>query len=324
MHKIKKIGCLVFFVFVCISALSYQYFRSAFFKPLMYEAPVVFDLKKGSSAQSVSAQLARLGFAKHPLIVEVLMRLKGYDKKLKAGEYLLEEKMSLDDILQKLTSGKVMMHQLTLPEGLTVRQMIEIIEKNEFLTGNVTASVREGEMLPETYTFAKGELRDNMIKKAKADMQEFLNKVWQSRAQNLPLKNEDELLILASLIEKETGINAERGKVASVFINRLNVNMPLQTDPTVIYAITNGTFDLNRSLKRKDLEVDSPYNTYRYKGLPPTPICSPGKAALIAAAQPENTPYFYFVADGKGGHRFGKTLSEHNANIKLWLKRKDL
>ncbi len=304
----KKIGCLVFFVFVCISVLCYRYFRSAFFEPLTYEAPVVFDLKKGSSAQSVSAQL----------------RLKGYDKKLKAGEYLLEEKMSLDDILQKLTSGKVMMHQLTIPEGLTARQMLEIVSKNEFLSGNVTESVREGEMLPETYTFAKGELRDNMIKKAKADMQEFLNKVWQSRAQNLPLKNENELLILASLIEKETGINAERGKVASVFINRLNVNMPLQTDPTVIYAITNGAFDLNRSLKRKDLEVDSPYNTYRYKGLPPTPICSPGKAALRAAAQPENTPYFYFVADGKGGHRFGKTLSEHNANIKLWLKRKDL
>ena len=152
-------------------------------------------------------------------------------------------------------------------------------------------------------------------------MQKALKQAWQSRAQNLPLKDENELLILASIVEKETGVNAERGKVASVFINRLNIDMPLQTDPTVIYALTLGKSDLGRSLKHKDLETNSPYNTYINKGLPPTPICNPGLKAIKAASNPETTPYLYFVADGNGGHRFGKTLAEHNANIRLWLKK---
>ena len=148
-----------------------------------------------------------------------------------------------------------------------------------------------------------------------------INNAWEKRAENLPLKSKEELLILASIVEKETGVNAERGKVASVFINRLNIDMPLQTDPTIIYALTLGKTDLGRSLKHKDLEVNSPYNTYINKGLPPTPICNPGLKAIEAVAHPENTPYLYFVADGNGGHRFGKNLSEHNANIRLWLKK---
>ena len=189
------------------------------------------------------------------------------------------------------------------------------------LTGKITESALEGQLLPETYTFAKGETRDNIIKKAKADMEKNLDEIWQKRAEGLPLKDKNELLILASLIEKETGINAERGKVASVFYNRLKIDMPLQTDPTVIYAITLGKSDLGRALTRKDLQTESPYNTYLYKGLPPTPICNAGRAALEAAANPTDTPYFYFVADGNGGHRFAKTLTEHNNNVRLWLKK---
>lgn len=177
-------------------------------------------------------------------------------------------------------------------------------------------------MLPETYTFVKGETKNKIIKQAKNAMQKVLENAWQNRAENLPFQNKNELLILASIVEKETGSHDERAKVASVFVNRLNIGMPLQTDPTVIYAITGGKSDFGRTLHRADMEIDSPFNTYRYKGLPPTPICNPGLKALEATANPLTTDFLYFVADGKGGHRFSKTLSEHNKNIKLWLQTK--
>lgn len=316
----KKLFALVLICLIVAAFGAFKYVETVLFSPLINE-PVVFEIAKRSSAQKTAEKLAENNFAPHPLFARLAMRFYGYDTRLKAGEYLLEKDMSLKDVLEKLTSGKVIMHQLTLPEGLTTMQMLTLIEQNEFLAGDISEKVAEGEMLPETYTFAKGESRNNIVKKAKSDMQKALNRAWENRAENLPLKDKFELLILASIIEKETGVNAERGKVSSVFINRLNIDMPLQTDPTVIYALTLGKSDLGRSLKHKDLEIDSPYNTYLYKGLPPTPICNPGLKAIEAAANPSNTPYLYFVADGNGGHRFGKTLSEHNTNIRLWLKR---
>ncbi len=317
----KKLFALIIIVLIICGFGAFKYINSALFKPLAYDSPIVFEIQKGSSAQNVAHALFSQNLAPHPLFARLAMRVLGFDKRLKAGEYLLEPQMSLKDIFEKLASGKVIMHQLTLSEGLTTAQMLAIIDENEFLSGNITENVSEGEILPETYTFAKDETKDSLIKKAKTDMQKTLDEIWQTRAQNLPLKNKNELLILASIIEKETGVNAERTKVASVFINRLNIDMPLQTDPTVIYALTLGKSDLGRSLKHKDLEVNSPYNTYINKGLPPTPICNPGMKAIQAAANPENTPYLYFVADGNGGHRFAKTLAEHNNNISLWLKR---
>ena len=309
-------------VIACIAAsFLWRAVNQALFQPLPYTKALTFDLKKGTSAQSVAKELVQKNLAPHPIFVRLAMRFYDFDKNLKAGEYLLEPQMSLKDILQKLTSGKVIIHKITLVEGLTTAQMLALIEKNKLLSGNITEHPTEGELLPETYTFTKGEAKNAIIQRAKKQMQKTLDIAWQNRAKNLPLQNKEELLILASLIEKETGINSERSKVASVFYNRLNVNMPLQTDPTVIYALTLGQSTLNRSLKHKDLEIDSPYNTYKYKGLPPTPICNPSVLAIQAAANPENTPYFYFVADGNGGHRFAKSLTEHNQNIRLWLKK---
>lgn len=316
----KKIFALVLICLVVAAFGTFKYVETVLFSPLTQE-PIIFEITKGTSAQKTAEKLCENKLVPHPIFARLAMRYYGFDKRLRAGEYLLEKDMSLKDILQKLTSGKVIMHQLTLPEGLTTVQMLALIEQNEFLSGNISENVSEGEMLPETYTYAKGESKNSIVRKAKADMQKALNKAWENRAEGLPLKDKFELLVLASIIEKETGVNAERGKVSSVFINRLNIDMPLQTDPTVIYAITLGKSDLGRTLKHKDLEIDSPYNTYLYKGLPPTPICNPGLKAIEAAANPENTPYLYFVADGNGGHRFGKTLSEHNANIRLWLKK---
>lgn len=317
----KKLLTFVFLILCFAAALAWHTVNQALFKPLSYQKPIIFELPKGSSAQKVAAELVRQNLAPHPVLALLAMRFYHFDTRLKAGEYLLEPKMSLKEILEKLTSGKVIMHRLTLPEGLTTAQILSLIANNHLLSGSVTEQADEGDLLPETYTFAKGDPKNTIVQKAKKQMQKTLRKVWQQRDTNIPLQNEKELLILASLIEKETGINAERGKVASVFYNRLNINMPLQTDPTVIYALTGGQTILNRPLKRKDLEIESPYNTYKNSGLPPTPICNPGTQAIQAAAHPETTPYFYFVADGNGGHRFAKSLTEHNQNIRLWLKK---
>lgn len=294
----------------------------AYHTPLDFKEQILFELNKGDSAKAVSYKLFKQNFVFHPIVAEILIRFNGFDKRLKAGEYQIEPHLSLKDILEILASGKVLMHRLTLPEGLTTTQMLQIIENEPLLSGKISETAVEGELLPETYTFVKGESKNQIIKQAKIDMQKALHAAWNNRKDNLPLKNKTELLILASIIEKETGVNAERQKIASVFINRLNKGMLLQTDPTVIYALTNGKSDLGRTLHREDMEIDSPFNTYRHKGLPQTPICNPGLQAIEAAANPDKTDFLYFVADGKGGHRFSKTLSEHNNNIKLWLKTK--
>lgn len=317
----KKFVLFVLILCVCCTIGACLCVRKFLFDPIDYDKSVVFELQKGDTAQTLAENLTRQKFAPHPLFVRLAMRFYGLDTRLKAGEYLLKPHMSLKNILQTFTSHKVIMHKLTLPEGLTTFQMLTLIQNNALLSGAITENANEGEMLPETYTFVKGETRNSIIKSAKKQMQKALDDAWKNRDENLPLKDKYEFLILASIVEKETGINAERAKVASVFVNRLNINMPLQTDPTVIYALTLGQSELKRSLKRKDLEIDSPYNTYKYKGLPPTPICNPGIKALEAVSHPETTPYFYFVADGNGGHRFATTLSEHNQNIKLWLKK---
>lgn len=287
--------------------------------PLPITSSVVVEMPKGGNITALAKNLQKEGVVKYPLWVKLVSRLYGYDKRLKAGEYRLVAGMSLTDVLDKVSSGKVVLHRLTLPEGLTTAQMLKLIEADNMLSGTVAEPVKEGELLPETYTFHKNTSRNEVIKQAKAALQNALQKIWKERAENLPLNSPEELLILASIIEKETSVTSERGKISSVFVNRLNKGMLLQTDPTVIYALTEGKSELGRSLKRADLSVDSPYNTYKYAGLPPSPICNAGVQALYAAAHPENTPYLYFVASGDGDHNFAETLSEHNQNVQNWL-----
>lgn len=310
--------CLLGVVVIVISGF---WFINDIRRPLPLTSAITLELSSGRGIRSLSAILKDKGLVRHPLIVRLSARIYGYDTRLKAGEYRLEPGMSLLDVLEKISDGKVILHRLTLPEGLTSAQMLELIADNPLLSGNITESAAEGEMLPETYSFHKGTPRNQIIRNAKSAMQKALRETWQNRAEGLPLNSLQELLILASIIEKETAVSSERGKVASVFINRLNKNMLLQTDPTVIYALTQGKKELGRSLRRKDLSVDSPFNTYKYAGLPPAPICNPGLKALEAAAHPEDTPYFYFVADGNGGHNFAINLNEHNRNVRNWLKK---
>lgn len=309
---------ILFTIFACAIAVSW--FDNMAKKPLPIKQDFVINMPQGAGANTLAEQLMQQHLLPHKIMVKIAIRAYGFDKKLKAGEFLIKQQMSLLDILNKLASGKVIMHKITIPEGLTSQQIIELINNNELLVGTIDFPVEEGSVLPETYSFNKGTKKSDIIKQAQKSMKDSLHNIWQERKENLPLKSDEELLILASIIEKETGISSEREKVASVFVNRLNKGMLLQTDPTVIYAITQGKIELGRSLRKKDLQIDSPYNTYKYAGLPPKPICNPGIEALKAAANPLDTPYFYFVADGQGGHNFSKTLKEHNQNVQKWLK----
>lgn len=316
----KKIYFLLLGFGACIFCL-FLWGKQEIQAPLAFKQSVVIELPKGAGASVLASKLLARGVLKNTFLFRLISRFQGYDQCLKAGEYELTPNMTIDEILNKICSGKVVMHTLTLPEGLTTTQMIKIIEQSPYLTGDLTEDAAEGEILPETYTFVKGESKNKILRLAKEAMQKELEEIWQGRNPDLPLHSKNELLVLASIIEKETGVSSEREMVSSVFVNRLNKNMLLQTDPTVIYALTLGKEELKRPLYRQDLAIDSVFNTYKYKGLPPYPICNPGIESIKAAAHPAQSPYFYFVANGKGGHNFAKTLREHTQNVRLWLGR---
>lgn len=285
---------------------------------LLSNAHVIIN--KGNGSSVVASKLKNAGVIDKAWLFKLVSRFMRLDKQIKAGEYIFEANASMYDVLTKLANGDVIYRKITLPEGLTSTQMLQIIDSEESLSGDITVEAKDGELLPETYSFMYGDTKDSIIAQAKEAMNKALESAWNNRSNNLPIKSIDDLLTLASIIEKETAVSEERGLVASVFVNRLKKGMRLQTDPTVIYALTLGKNELGRSLKKKDLQVDSPYNTYKYYGLPPSPICNPGRLSLEAAANPEKSSYLYFVANGKGGHNFSKSLKEHNDNVQSWLK----
>ncbi|MDD1782749.1 endolytic transglycosylase MltG [Enterovibrio sp. ZSDZ35] len=250
---------------------------------------------------------------------------------LKAGTYLVEPGTSLSDLFALVRTGKEHQFSITFVEGSTFKQWREELAASDYLEHDssglsekqiaeklgLNGDKIEGLLLPETYHYVAGESDLSVLKRANTQLERALKTAWGSREEGLPIKSEYELLTLASIIEKETAVDAEREKVASVFVNRLNKRMRLQTDPTVIYGMGD-KYDGN--IRKKDLRTPTPYNTYVISGLPPTPIAMPGKASILAAANPADTPYFYFVADGLGGHKFSKTLTEHNRAVRQYLK----
>ena len=285
--------------------------------PLAAETAVIAE--RGAGLSQIANQLAIAGVIRSPRDLQIYARWRGAAGDLKAGEYLFTPGVSLARVLDKLVAGEVLLRRLTIAEGLTTKQALAIIRDAEALTGPITEPVAEGALLPETYTFIRGDTRDSKIRAMKAAMDETLAELWPQRQPNLPLNSAQEAVILASIVEKETGIDGERGRVAAVFLNRLRRGMRLQSDPTIIYGLTQGeSFDLGRRIRRSELDTDAPYNTYAIDGLTPTPIANPGRAAIEAVLNPPQTDELYFVADGAGGHAFARTLAEHNANVAKW------
>ena len=278
-------------------------------------------IPKGANTKIVAQELKKSGVIESELLFRLVTRLNSADKNLKAGEYQFMPKVSVLQVMEKIARGEVYYRKITIPEGLTVGQIMYMISNYPGLSGEISLEVKEGELLPETYSFELDAPRDSILLQAKTAMDKIKQVVWDNRAEGLPYKNINDMMTMASIIEKETAVPEERAVVASVFVNRLYKKMRLQTDPSVIYALTEGEFELKRPLRKNDLNVDSPYNTYRNYGLPPHPICNPGVEAMEAAAHPAKTDYLYFVADGEGGHNFAKSLNEHNRNVRKWKKK---
>ena len=287
------------------------------------EAPVTVVLPRGSGLAGIAERLAEAGVIDRPRRLVLAARLAGRDRALKAGEYAFGPGLTPDEVLRLLEQGSVVLHPVTVAEGLTVTEVFALLAAHPVLSGELPPPPPEGSLLPETYLVPRDEPRARLVARMQADMGRALEHAWANRAADLPLGGPQEALILASIIEKETAIAAEYPLVAAVFVNRLRKGMPLQTDPTVIYALTEGEAPLGRALTRRDLAVDHPYNTYRNPGLPPGPIANPGRGALEAAVRPADVDYLYFVADGSGGHAFARTLAEHNRNVARWRALRD-
>lgn len=287
-------------------------------------------IPQGTSPAGVAALMNKAGIEVDPRGFVLLARLSELDKKLKAGGYQVNRGDSIWDVMRRMAAGEVTQRQVTLVEGWTLKQIRQALRQHPDIRQTVAeltdaqlidklgiqAKYAEGLFFPDTYVFPIGTSDLEILQQSLSTQQQLLDKMWQSRQPGLPLKSPYEALILASIVEKETGLHADRGKVAGVFVNRLRIGMPLQTDPTVIYGMGE---NYQGKIRKKDLQTDTPWNTYTRPGLPPSPIASVGKASLEAALHPEKHNYLYFVARGDGSSAFAVNLTEHNKNVSQYI-----
>lgn len=283
-----------------------------------HSEPRIVMLEPGLGVRAIAARLDKAGVISDPLIFLAGVRLSRAESGLKAGEYEIPAHASMAAILRILREGRSILHRLTIPEGLTSEQIMLLVEANPVLVGDMPAVPPEGSLLPETYSFTRGATRKEIVSQMKAAADAMLAELWDKRAENLPFDTPEGAIILASIVEKETGVASERPRVAAVFVNRLNKSMRLQSDPTIIYGLVGGKGALGRPIRRSELDRQTPYNTYLVDGLPPGPICNPGRASVEAVLNPPATDELYFVADGTGGHAFSRTLKEHQQRVREW------
>ena len=275
-------------------------------------------IPKHSGVQAIGMLLAERGVIDNATIFAAGAWANGLARKLRAGEFAFPAHASPADVAHRLAFGQPVMRRLTIAEGLTTAQALALVAGAEGLEGAAPQGAGEGTLFPETYSYTWGDGRAEMVARMKRAMDDALAQAWASRAPDLAVTTPQEALTLASIVEKETALAAERPMISAVFQNRLKRGMKLQSDPTVLYALTRGKGALDRKLAHADLDTDSPYNTYVNTGLPPGPIDAPGRAAIEAVLHPAQSDALYFVADGTGGHVFAKTLEEHNRNVARW------
>ena len=278
--------------------------------------PATIVLRNGAGLQEIASDLKRAGVISSDAVFIAAAEVTGAAHRLKAGEYAFPSRASLAQITDEIVSGRVVRHFITIPEGATSQAVMETLMRADFLTG-VAPSPPEGAVLPETYEARRGDDRAAVLQRMMNARDRLLASLWAHRRVDLPYRTPQDAVTLASIVEKETAKPDERPRIAAVFLNRLRANMRLESDPTVIYGLTGGR-PLGHGLKVSELASLTPYNTYQVAGLPPTPICNPGRASLAAALDPPQTADLYFVADGTGGHAFSSTLQDHLANVARW------
>src|SRR6201996_402194 len=282
--------------------------------PLQEDKTVVIPSRAGMSDIADTLQNAGVIDSNRWAFIGAVFALRARSE-LKPGEYLFQKNASLADVIGTIVSGKVVQHSVTIPEGLTSEQIVERLSDNDIFSGSITEIPREGTLLPETYKFPRGTTREQAIARMQQAQKRVIAEIWEHRNPDIPIKTPEQLVTLASIVEKETGRADERSRVAAVYINRLQKKMKLQSDPTIIYGLVGGKGTLGRPIKRSEIQQPSPYNTYVIEGLPPGPIANPGRASLEAAANPARTRDLFFVADGTGGHAFTETYDQHQKNV---------
>ena len=317
-HPLVVIGNAIFSLFVLLAVVGIAALflgKQRFEMPGPLAADKIVNIPHGSGIRDIADVLQREGVIDQPWVfVGGVLALKARED-LKAGEYQFAAHASLRDVVATIVDGKVVAHQISLPEGLTSEQIVARLLQDDILTGNIKEIPREGSLLPDTYNYTRGISREQIIQRMQAAQQRLVKEVWDRHSPDLPLKTPEQVVILASLIEKETAKPDERTRVAAVFINRLKQRMRLQSDPTIIYGLVGGKGTLGRPILRSEIDQPTPYNTYQIDGLPPGPICNPGRASLEAAANPARTRELYFVADGAGGHVFAENYDQHQKNV---------
>ena len=321
---ISFFGALTFIAGIVLAAyafVNYQYEA----KPKGEDNEVVFQVPSGSGLSSIATRLEKDGLIKSAFLFKLVTKLRGNERNFKAGEFSVTSPASMRQIYDTLSEGKAILYPFTAPEGLTSAQIFRSMTKLDTLVDDSPELPAEGTLLPETYMTPRGMKKSALLKQMQKDQSDILDRLWVSRDPDLPIKTKAEAVILASVVEKETGISSERDVVAGVFINRLRKGMRLQSDPTIIYGVSKGEPLLNkkgqqRGIRRSEIDKKTDWNTYQIDGLPKTPICNPGKDAIAAVLKPAETDYLFFVADGTGGHVFAKTVREHNNNVIKWRK----
>ena len=309
---------LLFFIAVSLLGGSVLTTYTQFVEDGPLEAPKDVVIPKGKSLKQVARILKREGVIDSPSIFELGVRASGNTLKIKSGEYNFPRRSSAKLVMNILTDGQTVARRFVAPEGMTSAQIVALMDKYLGLTGEIKVIPPDGTLLPETYNYSYGDTKESLLRRMQESMDKTMADLWAKRNKKMPLKTPQEAIILASIVEKETAKSEERPHIASVFFNRLKKKIRLQSDPTVIYAITDGKMDLKRALTYADLKVQNPYNTYMVYGLPQGPISNPGRAALTAVLNPIETDDIYFVADGKGGHVFAPTYEEHQKNVTRW------
>lgn len=320
---IARLAAAFLFLLVVIGAAAggaYLWFAREVLVPGPLAQETTLVILPGTGLSAISRQLEGAGVVAHARLFELQARRSGEARALKPGEYKFDPGVSIAAALDKIVRHDVVVRFVTVPEGLVTANIKRIIGEAPGLAGDVTAEIADGDLLPETYRYEWGDSRAALIGRMRTARDQTLAELWEKRAPDLPVSTPQEAVILASIVEKETGIASERPRVAAVFINRLKRGMKLQSDPTVIYGIAPEAGDLDRPITRADLDAPNAFNTYIVTGLPPSPICHPGRAALAAVLNPLQSDELYFVADGTGGHAFAATLAEHNKNVARWRK----